>query len=188
MGQIFTEAQREAISQVVYEMVGCGDAGLRRWIDRIEAAAAGALPQADQPRVRVSAETLDMLAERIAEAAFCLRNLPGGVGPARDRSWWPEVVQDAFEAYNAADPRRARVTLYAEQIARMEKALRWMRWLDQPASRVVWLRAEGFTWRSISERDGRSEPTLRKAYRDALAAIAIRLSQAVVEKSSSDTK
>ena len=114
------------------------------------------------------------VADAIEEAAQTLRRLP----PVRVRgcfNTWPPVIRDFWEAFgwNAAEVRLGPPT--PDAIDRMDEALRWLLCLEPDEVRLVWLRAEGVRWKSISHRFGMDRSTAWRHWSCALIKIAAHL-------------
>lgn len=157
--------------------------GARRWAlqiwDAMDAVARAERPGAVLPPV--PEVELRRIAQRLQQAAahFKIWASRERHGPSRKQTWWPDIILNAFEAHNAAEPGgQTNVVLYGVDIARMHEAMQWLTWLDRPVYRIVWSRATGVTWRTIEDRDGRSLGTLRKIYDEGLTTIARRLTVA----------
>lgn len=181
-GMSATPEMIDAGAKIVFQIASCSPKGAKRWALKIYEAmvakATGGPVQHLEPPV--AAAELKRIADRLEEAAGYFRIWSAGrSGPAVKQSWWPDTILNTFEAFNSAEPERhARVVLYGPQIARMHEAMFWINWLhalDQRAYRIVWGRAQGVTWRTLEDRDGRSLGTIRKLYDEALAATARRL-------------
>lgn len=114
------------------------------------------------------------IADRMEDAAITLRRLPHppGSGPKGFGSSWPDYVRDARHAYGYHEA-RLRVVPSAAEIARMEDAISWLMLLRDPDDRrIVWMRAEGHTWRAICGRIGVSRATAWRRWTAGLITIA----------------
>jgi hypothetical protein len=116
-----------------------------------------------------------MVEERFEEAAFTLRRLPS-VRVQGYVSTWPAVIREFYEAYGS-EPARIRLgPPTAAAITRMDEALEWLRWLDDPEDvRVVWARACGLPWKLLCYRFGAGRTTLWRRWSMAMITIAARL-------------
>ncbi len=83
-------------------------------------------------------------------------------------SQWPEVVQDAQEAYgyNEAELPRFRPTPF--DVGDMLTALAWARGIDKRDFRLVWWRSFDVSFGQIAKRIGRSDETARRRYKEAV--------------------
>lgn len=177
-----TQQAIEAVSSILYQIGSMSVAGARRWsmkiFQAIEEADARARAAAAPSAPAVLPEEIERIEQRLREAAINFRiwsrlQRQRQAGPKPIKSWWPNTIINAFEAHNAEEVGATPpVTLYSVQIARMDEAIQWLNGLDGTTQRVVWLRAERVTWRSIEDRTGFSHTTLHKLYAAGLAAIA----------------
>ena len=112
--------------------------------------------------------------ERIEEAVETLKRIPV---PDIQRSVtkWPGFVHDAHEAYGYGEFRPPRGAAAPDAISRLDETLGWLRWLPKPAQRILWSRANGFSWRKIARFVGKAPNTCRAWYLAALHYIAGRL-------------
>lgn len=88
---------------------------------------------------------------RLVEAAETLHRLPD-VGPQKMQAFWPDVPSD----YGVEDVQLKPEPPSPEAIKRMDECLEWMRWHNDIAAKIVWLRAEGKPWKEIQCIVGRS--------------------------------
>ena len=95
---------------------------------------------------------------RIEEAVDTLKRVPV---PDIQRSvtMWPEFVHDAHEAYGYGEFRPPRRPAAPDAISRLDETLNWLRWLPRPAQRILWSRANGFSWRRIAYFVGKAPNT-----------------------------
>lgn len=119
---------------------------------------------------------------QLAEAASTIKalRLSSRDFPSNKATYWPDVVRDAMEAYGYDAPKFSRETPSAEAITRMDRALRWLLWIDQDQRRIAWARAEGIPWRKLEDWDGRSRTTLQKVHNEAIDAIRGKLNASVI--------
>jgi len=124
----------------------------------------------------VEAWTAEAVEARLEEAADTLRRLRmSGVWPAQHRSSWPDVVQDFWEAYGGGDfleyhdePMRPPPPS-SSAIDRMDEAMTWFAYLDDPLDRrVVWAKAFGAGDRRVAAMIGQSRWTVRRRYKRAI--------------------
>jgi hypothetical protein len=112
--------------------------------------------------------------DRFEEAAITLRRLPNppGSGPKGFGNSWPEYVRDPRHAYGYHDA-TMKVRPNAQEIARMEQAIDWLRLLSDPIDRhIVWMRADGHRWRAVCGRVGVSRATAHRRWCAAMLTIA----------------
>ena len=126
-------------------------------------------PNLDRPQ-RWTA-TLVLL--RLEEASETLRRLPPAYRRAQLVSW-PEVVRSAAEIAAMA-PRERHVLARPAAIDRLDTSLSWLGWLAPENARILWARADGHAWRSISLLSGQSVRTCQRRATESLLAIAARL-------------
>ena len=150
--------------------------------------------------------TLDAVKIRLEDAADCLRRLKASrhTWPAGHGSYWPDVVQDTWDAYGYTAARALPPRPAGREIDEMDAAIEWIEWIGAPAEiaritvrgwhrgaaaerlvfdrrRIVWARACKIPWRKLEDRDGRSISTLRTLQGDGFEAILRRLNRAHVE-------
>ncbi|KZL25634.1 DUF6362 family protein [Pseudovibrio sp. WM33] len=114
--------------------------------------------------------TTTQIVDRLELAASTLRRLPNPPRstPRRDGNTWPQVIHDVHEAYGYNKP-QLRAVPSARDIALMEEAIDWLRYVPEPDDRkILWMRAEGFRWRPICIQVGLARST---AHRRAVAAV-----------------
>jgi hypothetical protein len=119
----------------------------------------------------VAAPNLAEAEAALAEAVDTLRRLPA----VRVRSCltlWPAIVQASHEAYGYADTRARPAPASPEAITRLDHVLEALRRLETPDRRLVWSRANGFSWRRIAGFVGAAPNTCRARYLAALARFA----------------
>lgn len=124
-------------------------------------------------RLREAAEVVRLL--RQAWLTLTLLHV-AGCRPAGYRSWWPDVVRNAFEAYNDDAPERARLRPAVPgpgAIADMDRALAWLLLLSEGERRLVWARAMRVRWRWLERRMGKCERRLRDDYWAAIGKIVL---------------
>lgn len=112
--------------------------------------------------------------DRLEEAAITLRRLPHppGTGPRGYGSSWPEYIRDARHAYGYHKA-SMRIVPNAQEIARMDEAIGWLRLISDPDDRqIVWMRAEGERWKPICWRIGVARGTAWRRWSAALLTIA----------------
>lgn len=114
----------------------------------------------------------------MTKAADTLRRLPRPSTRPRLRRW-PAYARDWWHAYDGSEAPEVRPGRPPPAaIDQMDAVTQWPLWLDDVRSqRIVVSRMFNVGWREIQSLDGRSEPTLRKAYRASPANIAVRLNR-----------
>ena len=130
-----------------------------------------------QDRRHAERWTPDRVRARLEEAAETLKRLPAvGCFPAALRAQWPDVVRTFWEAYGADAPCRPRVRPHPAAISRMDEALPWLRWVDDPGRRMVcFARAAGVGEKRLAEEIAVSRATIGRWRKDAEGLIADRL-------------
>lgn len=112
--------------------------------------------------------------DRMEEAALTLRRLPPppGSGPKGFGGSWPDYVREARHAYGYHEA-GMRIVPSAAEIARMEEAIQWLSLIScTDDRRIVWMRADGYRWKSIYLRIGASRATAWRRWVAGLATIA----------------
>jgi len=103
----------------------------------------------------------------LIEAVDTLGRLPSArVRPCLAR--WPAMIRAAHEAYGYAEARPRRAPASPEAITRLDHALDALRRVSLDEQRLVWSRANGFSWRAIAARVGAAPNTCRSRYLVAL--------------------
>ena len=111
--------------------------------------------------------TPELVAERLAEAADVLARLPNEqVHGLFDL--WPRMVGATCPGPRPAAPA-------PEAVDRMDQALGWLMWLEPEERRLVWLRAEGLSWKRITHWLGIGRTTAWQRSTLALLKISVRL-------------
>jgi Domain of unknown function (DUF6362) len=118
--------------------------------------------------------TVEMVEDRLAEAAAVIRRLPPVRVPGYFNTWPPVVVEFADRVGQDPEPMRLPPPSPAA-ISRMEETLGWLRWLKAEHAKLVWARTEGAPWKQICWRFGISRATAHRRWRYALSLIAYRL-------------
>jgi hypothetical protein len=112
----------------------------------------------------------EAVARRLEEAADVLSRLP----EERTREFydlWPRLM--------GSPSRYARLAATApEAIDRMDEALSWLMWLEAEERRLVWLRADGMSWKWVTRKLGIGRTTAWQRWTIALLKIATRLNAA----------
>jgi len=110
--------------------------------------------------------------ERFAEAARTLRRLPEE-RPIGYFNVWPAIVRTRWEIM-AMEPQPMKVLATPQAITRMELCMDWMLWLDPEDARLVWLRAEGHSFRYLARHFGVSRMMVWRRWAAALIEISNR--------------
>lgn len=131
--------------------------------------------------------TVEMVEDRLAEAAAVIRRLPPVHVPGYFNTWPPVVVEFADRVGLDPEPMRPPPPSPAA-ISRMEEALCWLRWLKPEHAKLVWARAEGTPWKQICWRFGISRATAHRHWRYALTLIAYRLDRRAFSAAATSTK
>ena len=96
---------------------------------------------------------------RLELAAKTLRALPDQQRRyLTTKSNWPDYVQKYYEgSMDLEATAYVRVVPSAAEISKMDEALEWLRWISKcrhrdtgTLGRIIWARAEGFSWRDIA--------------------------------------
>jgi hypothetical protein len=127
--------------------------------------------------------TVEVLRERLAEAAHTLRRLPWPkyARPKPQGTAWPDVVYD-WLAYGWLPARAGRIPPTPYEITRMDEMLPMLHWLTRDQRLIVWCRANHWGWRRIEALDelerngkGRTSGHLRNIMHDGEQRILSRL-------------
>ncbi len=99
--------------------------------------------------------TTQAIGEALARAADTLRALPLELDAAalEERTGWPALILEARATYLAQQAGQ-RVAPTPEEVEALAEAVAWLEALDERTAMIVWLRAEGQRWRTITERTG----------------------------------
>jgi len=111
---------------------------------------------------------------RLDEAVDTLKRVPAP-GLRRRVTRWPDFVRDSVEAYGYGEIHLALRPAAPDAIDRLEETLGWLRWLPREAQRILWSRANGFSWRKIAYFVGKAPNTCRTWHLAALHHLAARL-------------
>ena len=118
--------------------------------------------------------TIEMVEERLVEAADVMRRLPPVRVPGYFSTWPKMVVEFADRVGQQPEPMRLPPPS-PSAISRMEEALGWLHWLEPIDAKIVWLRASGMRWKPICWKVGLERAAADEHYRYALCVIAWRL-------------
>ncbi len=120
--------------------------------------------------------TSEAVADRFAEAADTGRRLP----PVRVQAYfntWPAVVRQQWETLANEEPVYRPFPPSPQAIDRMLETMRWTLWMDTDQRHLVWMRAQGYGWKSICARFGCDRTTAWRRWQKALARIAAHLNR-----------
>jgi hypothetical protein len=106
--------------------------------------------------------------QRLAEAARTLRRLPSVKGPHGHRSYWPDYVHAASEAYGYDRVGRLRITPSPEDIDAMDEAIPWLQLMTDDDARIAWARANRTPWWKIGAIAGCDPRTAQRRLMEAL--------------------
>jgi hypothetical protein len=118
--------------------------------------------------------TVEMVEERLVEAAGVMKRLPEVKVPGYF-STWPKIVHDFADRVEQEPEPLSRPRPSPEAISRMEQALDWLGWLEPVDAKIVWSRAEGTAWKMICYRFAISRATAHRRWQYALSVIAWQL-------------
>lgn len=113
---------------------------------------------------RLEPWTREEVVARFREAGDTVRRLPRAKGPAQYGSGWPEVVQDARDAYGYTEPTIRLPAPSPRAIDRTNEVFSWFRFFagDVQIMRVVWLCCGmGFSFSEIARASGMSKNMVR---------------------------
>lgn len=118
--------------------------------------------------------TVDIVAERFAEAAETARRLP----PVRVQDYfniWPAFARREWEALAAEEYDYRPLPPTPAAIERMQETMGWVQWLDEEQRHLVWMRARQYEWGRIGKRFGWSREAVRRKWQTALQGVVDRL-------------
>lgn len=118
--------------------------------------------------------TVEMVEERLEEAASVMKRLPPVRVPGYFSTWPKMLVEFADRVGQQAEPMRLPPPSPAA-ITRMEQALDWLRWLEPQDVKLVWARANGMRWKNICWTIGLTRSSAHLHWRYALSVIVLRL-------------
>jgi hypothetical protein len=123
--------------------------------------------------------TVEMVEERLAEAADVLKRLPKPRVQGYFNTWPRALVEFSDLVGQQPEPMR-RPPSSPAAITRMEATMEWLRWLEPDDAKLVWMRAEGTRWKAVCVRFGISRATAHRRWEYALAVMAWRLNGRIV--------
>ena len=118
--------------------------------------------------------TIEIVEERLVEAAAVIRRLPPVRVPAYFNTWPQMVVEFADRVGQQPEPMRLPPPS-PSAISRMEETLGWLRWLEAEHAKLVWARADRTPWKAICWQFGVARATANRRYQYGLSVIAWRL-------------
>lgn len=107
---------------------------------------------------------------QIEEAVRTLRKMPGD-GPRCKTSSWPDFIRRFQDAYGTAKP-RCLVVPTSRQISRMDEVIEWLTLVPPETAKIIWARAERYSWRRIAGVVGRDKKTCQSRFRIGIVVIA----------------
>jgi hypothetical protein len=118
--------------------------------------------------------TVEMVEDRLVEAAVVMRRLPSVRVPGYFNTWPRMLVEFADRIGRQPEPMRLPPPSPAA-ISRMEETLTWLRWLEADDAKLVWMRADRTPWKAICWQFGISRATAHRRWQYGLSVIAWRL-------------
>jgi hypothetical protein len=118
--------------------------------------------------------TVEMVEERLVEAAAVMRRLPETRVQGYFNTWPKTLVEFADQVGRQPEPVRAPPPS-PSAITRMEEALRWLIWLEPIDRKIVWLRSNGERWKTICWKVGLGRTAANQHWLYALSVLAWRL-------------
>jgi hypothetical protein len=118
--------------------------------------------------------TVEMVEERLAEAAAVIRRLPPVRVSGYFNTWPRALVEFADLVGQQPEPMRLPPPSPAA-VSRMEEALGWLRWLEAEDAKLVWARSDRTPWKAICWRFGIGRATAHRRWQYGLCLIAWRL-------------
>jgi Domain of unknown function (DUF6362) len=118
--------------------------------------------------------TVEMVEERLIEAAAVIRRLPPVRVPGYFNTWSQMVVEFADRVGQQPEPMRLPPPS-PSAISRMEETLLWLRWLGPEDAKLVWARADRTPWKAICWQFGIARATANRRWQYGLSVIAWRL-------------
>lgn len=129
----------------------------------------------DSQKVEQVVWTTEQVKDRFKEAVSTAHQLPSAHVQGFFNSW-PMIVRQPWEVMSSQDRPRLRPLLKAQLVERMDEAMGWLMWLDDPRDRRIVLGyAEDFYRSHIARKVGVSRSTIDRRYKSALQRIANQL-------------
>lgn len=118
--------------------------------------------------------TIDDVAARFAEAARTSRRLPA-VRVQGYFNVWPAIKRSDYERMARDDDPVYRFPPTPEDVARMLVVMQWVQWLEVEQRHLVWMRAQHYGWRDITQRLGCDRTTAWRRWQRAMQDVADKL-------------
>ena len=110
--------------------------------------------------------------KRLNEAASVLRRLPeGGRYEYPFLTSWPDYKPDPNTAYGYEDAKITPSIPSPAAIQRMEEVLTWLQLAPVEYRRLLWFRAEGWSWRKLGRHFGCGGRQVRLRWRDGVVSL-----------------
>jgi hypothetical protein len=118
-------------------------------------------------------KTVLQIMEQLERAARTMRHMPPAFRKQR-MGYWPEIIRSHWEAQASAwDYEKGRwrkmgpprITPTPRQITEMDEVIEWLTWIPGEKARVVWARAEKFSWRKTAAIVGKAPNTCKTIFR-----------------------
>lgn len=119
----------------------------------------------------ISAETIGF---RFEECVNVMQKLPGAASLGT-KTFWPDINYTDEEISKQEKRKVTPMRPLPESIDRAEECLTWITWLNEGERKLIWLRAHGESWRSISRETGFPKSSAQRYWFMALAKIAEKL-------------
>jgi len=118
--------------------------------------------------------TVEMVEDRLVEAAVVMRRLPSVRLPGYFNTWPKMLIEFADRVGQQPEPMRLPPPS-AAAISRMEESLQWLRWLEAEDAKLLWARADCTPWKAICWQFGVARATAHRRYQYGLSVIAWQL-------------
>ncbi len=122
--------------------------------------------------------TADHVANRFEECVSVISKLPGGLSMGC-KSFWPEIQYTPKEIAKQEKKTVTRLAPSPGAIDRAEECLTWITWANHGERNLIWLRADGVTWRGVSRETGYPVMSARRYWQKATKKIAEKLNSGV---------
>lgn len=123
------------------------------------------------PSSKFSAEEIGF---RFDECVNVMQKLPGGASLGT-KTFWPEINYTDEEISKQEKRKVTPLRPLPEAIDRAGQCLTWITWVNEGERKLIWLRAHGESWRSISRETGFPKSSAQRYWFTALAKIAEKL-------------
>ena len=117
--------------------------------------------------------TEEMVIQRFREAIMVVRRLPN-VRPQGYFSLWPEIKYRPNEMI-FMDDKPKKYLPNPEEISHMNETCSWLRFVNNNNCKLIWMRAESLSWKTICCYFSINRSAANKRYKKALSAIVKRL-------------